>query len=371
MLEEVQQNQSVIPPIIPAGGKTRRRGRRFLLIIFLTVIIVVAGIGFLVLSPKGPLTVAPPYPIAAAGPRPPVLLIHGYGFFNTCPSDDGTKKWGAVTQFLQTQGWQNIQRLGYYVCDLNQDVYLDNFGRFPQADMRNHDEYYATSACTCTAHQSATDGRLSHTKNTDIRHLAYHLAWYIWDTYARFNQPVVIVAHSMAGLIVRWMLYALENPQTVGQGIFPPRVFIPQIVELSVPNAGINFIGEAVPTYQAQEMNANSSFLQELDANALYPQAAGGTDWTLIGNYPFDQDLVVSAASATAMDHVHRVLYFDTSIYSHNDILNDASTQRDAHIYRCDLCSHTDRIINGNFTRYTNMPHSLAYINAALLSNSW
>ena len=239
------------------------------------------GVGIFFRMPKSPLSASLPYPAASVGLRPTVLLIHGYGFFNTCPSDDGAQKWGAVSPFLQAHGWQDIKRVGYYV------------------------------------------------------------------------------------------MYALENPLTVGQGLFPPHVLIPQIVTLSAPNAGINFVGEVLTTYQAAEMNPNSPFMQELDTNALDPQWTGGTDWTTIGNYPLDRDLVVTAASATAMDPVHRVLYFDTSIYSHNGILDDTSTVRDAHVYRCDNCLHTARIINGDFKRYDDMPHSLDYINAALLSNAW
>jgi hypothetical protein len=350
---------------------SRHRGRSILLIALLLMVLVGTSTGILLLIPKGTLGPAIVYPIAPTGPRPTVLLIHGYGFFNACPADDGAQKWGTVVPFLHAHGWQDIQTVGYYSCDTNQDVYIDNFGRFPETDSRNHAEYYATSPCACASHKQAEDGRLSHTKDTDIRHLAYHLAWYIWDTYAQFSQPVDIVAHSMAGLIVRWMLYAMDNPQTVGQGLFPPRVFVPQVVTLSAPNAGISVIGEVVPTYQAKEMRPDSAFMQEVNAQALDPQGAGDTDWTLIGNYPADRDLVVTAASATAMDHVHRIVYFDASTYTHNDILNDASTVLDARVYRCDNCFHTVRISNGGFSRYDDMPHSLNYINAALLSDAW
>ena len=335
------------------------------------VVLVATGAGFLIFTPKGAVATAPAYPIASNVPLPTVLLIHGYGFFNTCPSDNGTQKWGTVVPFLHSHGWQDIKTIGFYACDTNQDVYLDNYGRFPGADTRNHEDYYASSPCNCVTHQIVADGRMSHTKDTDIRHLAYHLAWYIWDTYTQFGKPVVIVAHSLAGLIVRWLLYAIQYPQTVGQGLFPPRVFIPQIVTLIAPNAGISVIGEVLPTYQAEEMNSGSSFMQELELHALDPQSADGTDWTLIGNYPADRDFVVTAASATAMDHVHRVLYFANSIYTHNNILDDASLKFDAHVYLCDNCLHTVRIINDGFLRYTSMPHSLNYINAALLSSDW
>jgi len=344
--------------------------RRILLGVALVLALVVTGTAVLILLPKGPLASAPPYPVASNGPRPTVLLIHGYGFFNACPGDNGAQKWRAVSQFLQERGWQDIKRVGYYVCDTNQDVYIGQYGRFPGLDARNNTDYFATSPCQCVTQQQVGN-RPSYTKDTDIRHLAYHLAWYIWDTYAQFGKPVVIVAHSMAGLIVRWMLYAIQHPLTVGAGVFPPQVFIPQIVTLSAPNAGISFVGETLSTYQAEEMKQSNAFMQELDTQALDPQGAGGTDWTTIGNYPADRDLVVTAASATAMDHVHRVLYFDASTYTHNDILNDASTRRDARVYRCDLCLHTARITSGDFTRYTDMPHSLDYINAALLSNDW
>ncbi len=354
------------------SASKRRLGRRRYLIIVATIVLLFVAIAAVVIEvPRGMLAPTPAYPVAPAGPRPTVLLIHGYGFFNSCPSDNGAVKWAAVFAFLQARGWQDIKRLGYYVCDTNQDAYIDNFGRFPQNDTRNYQEYYDTSPCSCTTFQESADHGLASTKDTDIRNLAYHLAWYIWDTYAQYGKPVVIVAHSMAGLIVRWMLYAIANPASVGEGVFPPQVYIPQIVTLSAPNAGLTFISDGLTTYQTQEMDETSAFMQELDTNALDPEATGGTDWTLIGNYPSDTDLVVSAASATAMDHVHRVLYYGVSAYSHNSILNDSSTQRNASVYRCDLCLHTARIVNGDFTRYTNMPHSLDYINAALSSNAW
>jgi hypothetical protein len=297
----------------------------------------------------------------------PIIFVHGYSDGLSCPSTDVTM-WSPLQGDLVEDGWTSDKRLvGYYSCDthVSANDWIDLHG--------SHSVYYNTSPCSplCATHETGTSGHTSHNRNTDIRHLAYHLAWFIWDNYSQYGRSVQIVAHSMGGLIVRWMLYAEQNNSTIGQGRFPPRLYIQDIYTVSTPHNGTSYAFLGV-FYQTEEMQTGSSFLNALNGSASgrNPQATNGTDWTTMGNYPADTDLVVTAGSATHMDGGHKVLFDGPTQYSHGGSLNDTSETWDAHAYRCDYCPATVSVGNGNYTHYTNLPHNDAYVDQALYHNS-
>jgi hypothetical protein len=294
---------------------------------------------------------------------PPIIFVHGYNNGTGCPSVD-MNMWSALKGDLVEDGWTGPKRaVGFYSCDKNVAPadWIDNYG--------SNNVYYNTSPCspTCTTHETGTSGHLSHNRNTDIRHLAYHLAWFIYDNYARYGQSVQVVAHSMGGLIVRWMLYAEQNNPTIGQNLFPPALYVQDVYTISTPHNGTSYSFLGI-FYQAEEMQTNSTFMKAINGSASgrNPQGTNGTDWTTMGNYPSDSDFVVSDTSATHMDGGHKLLYVNPR-YSHGGSLNDANESWDATTYRCDSCSATAAI--GSYKTITGMPHNDGYVDQALYHN--
>lgn len=309
-----------------------------------------------------------PTPVANAWTSPnkattPIIFVHGYNNSLGCPSVDETM-WNNLKADLVEDGWTGPKRaIGFYSCDKNvaANDWIDTHG--------SHSVYYATSPCSpvCSTHEYGTSGHLSHNRNTDLRHLAYHLAWFIYDNYSKFGQNVQIVAHSMGGLIVRWMLYAEQNNATIGQGVFPPVLYVQDIYTVSTMHNGVfyAFLGS---TWEAQQMQSGSSFITAINATSSgrNPQATGGTDWTTMGNYPADSDLVVSDTSAVHMDGGHKLLYVNPR-YSHGSSLNDIDENWNAQTLRCDGCGAETPI--SSFQTINSMPHNDGYVDQALYHN--
>jgi hypothetical protein len=294
-------------------------------------------------------------------------LVHGVDLnLSGCPNVDGNETWGApgnVDQAghategqlfgnLQRRGWSHIIRVGYYTCDMNADVDITPCGRVhnclsaattPGID----DPYYPTT--------SASTPQPRFGRNADIRDLAYHLAWYIYDVNTRSGtaspQPVDVVAHSMGGVIVQWMLYAEDHLSSVGQGLFPPQLWVKRVVTLSSPHAGTlgASLLEIVPIYlQASELSAQSTLINDLKFYGNDPQGTDGTRWTVLGNFPFDDlagvdptrvDLPpVEGISAVAIQQASKVIYFDPvnialGPYSHGGMLYDRRQHSDDALY--------------------------------------
>jgi hypothetical protein len=336
----------------------RRRSLRTLVIIPLVAV----GLTLALLLVLVPDVLAWSTPIKS---KTPIIFVHGYDDGLGCPSDD-EHMWSTLKGDLVEDGWTGSKRLvGYYSCDTNVSTspndWIDLHG--------SHNTYYNTSPCSplCSTHETGTSGHLSHNRNTDIRHLAYHLAWFIYHNYAKFGISVQIVAHSMGGLIVRWMLYAEQNNGTVGKGVFPPVLYVQDIYTVSTPHNGTAYAFLGV-FWQAEEMQTGSSFMNAINdtASGRNPQATHGTDWTTMGNYPSDSDYVVSDTSATHMDNGHKLLYVSPR-YSHGGSLNDTTENWGATTYRCDGCGATTAI--SAYRTFTNMPFNDAYVDQAFYHN--
>lgn len=293
----------------------------------------------------------------------PIIFVHGYNNTLSCPSVNAAM-WNALKGDLVEDGWTGPKRaVGFYSCDTNVAAsdWIDTYG--------SHSTYYATSPCSpvCSTHEYGTSGHLSHNRNTDLRHLAYHLAWFIYENYSKFGQNVQIVAHSMGGLIVRWMLYAEQNNSTIGQGVFPPKLLVQDVYTISTMHNGViyAFVGS---TWQAEQMQTGSSFISDINATSSGrdPQATNGTDWTTMGNYPADADFVVSDTSAMHMDGGHKLLYVNPR-YTHGGSLNDTNESWDALTYRCDGCGAGTAI--STFRTFSGMPHNDGYVDQALYHN--
>jgi PGAP1-like protein len=228
----------------------------------------------------------------------PVLFVHGYEAWG-CPSSNGVETFAPMIDFLRRRGWsRSMVTVGYYECDEEM-----------------------------TADLAGGGGQLVLDRDTDLRLLAQRLAWLIWDDWSSHGEAIDIVAHSMGGLIARWMLYRAQAHETG----YPPRLYVRAVVTIATPHAGAPFAAFC-PTTQCREMAPGSPFLAELASSGPDPQASGGTSWSLIAS---TADHVVPADSAIAMGPVHRIVYAYPG-YGHNDYLWDAATAADAHVTYAD-----------------------------------
>jgi hypothetical protein len=258
-----------------------------------------------------------------------VVLVHGYAPTG-CPGTNVAVDWQPLGADLAEDGWTGVKHgVGFYSCDAGVAAsdWIDPHHRPGAAaqgeyfaECRSNPEFPDCQAGQWLSHEpSATEGATSHNRNTDIRHLAYHLAWYLWDNFSSKGRNAQVVGYSMGGLIVRWALLATQDhsvgtdPAT-GLYVFPPRLLVHNVVTLGTPHNGsfVAYLRGLAPSVEADEMTPGSRFLTELNQNGA-PRASGGTDWTVIGAEHLDAgDLVVASRSATNMccSAVHRIVYY-------------------------------------------------------------
>src|SRR5919197_3886929 len=222
----------------------------------------------------------------------PIVYVHGFSITN----GDDCKKWNEMKNFFDDVYPHHTGinlTVGYYVGDENCGYSLNGHG--------DHSEHFPSG------HRNG-----AHTTDTNIRHLGYHFAWFVWDKFSSDGKPVDIVAHSMGGLIVRYALAQVEhdNPD------FPPRLYVDDVVTLGTPHDGA--IGgwllacyAATNALQCKQMGEGSDFIAWLNDNANNPQGTGGTDWTEIAS---EDDQYVAGPSGYGMGfHTHKVDYLDSS----------------------------------------------------------
>jgi triacylglycerol esterase/lipase EstA (alpha/beta hydrolase family) len=225
----------------------------------------------------------------------PVLFVHGYEAWG-CPASNGGETFAPMIDFLRQRGWrQDMVTVGYYSCDVDMSDNVAAYG----------------------GRQAVLD------RDTDLRDLAHRLAWMIWSRYSSKGVGVDIVAHSMGGLIVRWMLYRAQAHERD----YPPALLVRSVVTIATPHAGAPFAAFCA-TEQCQEMAPGSAFLAELSRNAQAPNGSGGTVWNLVAS---TSDHIVPADSAVAMAAPHLIVY-GLPGYGHNDYLFDGATSADAHV---------------------------------------
>lgn len=246
----------------------------------------------------------------------PVLFVHGYNFIPLCPMSDVEFSFGVARATLADRGRTGpMPAVGYYACDQNveREDWLDAHGPDGHAGAfggRGHLPHL-------------TEERLSHDADADIRHLAYHLAWLIWDRWSSDGQPVHLVGSSMGGLVVRWMMYRVD----AGDPAFPPALHVGAAVMVAAPFAGVrDAVQEACATLsfdalQCEQMRAGSAFLRELAGW----RGTGGAAWTTIASAC---DELIAPRSARAIAPARHYLY-TLPCYMHSGplgILNGAAT---------------------------------------------
>jgi hypothetical protein len=253
-------------------------------------------------------------------------------------------------------------------------------------------ERYNDWAPACDNYPFPVANAVLGTNSESIEHIACEFSWFIYDNFSQFyNTNVMIVAHSMGGLITRFMIEQVQ----LGNSHFAPYLYISDVVTFSTPHSALTTLqadGEYFSCggcYEADEMTSGCDCgLMNDIYNHDHPAAANGTDWTMIGslssNDPLDWDY-----QATAMSNIpnyldnHRIGYShvpnDSSTtcpgqpgyntgYGHGDYVNDQCDSFDASYYYCDGCS---RNAHSNFSFTSAAPHSLHEMLFALTYFDW
>jgi hypothetical protein len=234
---------------------------------------------------------------ADAGGSRPVIAIHGVDVLGDPGADCGGNwndmerkfhDWGLGPAFIE---------VSYYHGDTHCDHTINHHGRHG----RHHGSGHYSNG--------------THGANTDIRHLGYHLAWYIYRHFTSQGRTVDVVAHSMGGLVIRYALaqVARDHPR------FPPRLAVEDVVTMGTPHGGARAAVWLCPYTQCDQMHAGSAFLEWLEEHAWEPDGVGGTDWSTFGS---DDDNYVAADRAVFMGACHKTWYLSSSNIEHDDFLH-------------------------------------------------
>jgi pimeloyl-ACP methyl ester carboxylesterase len=267
----------------------------------------------------------------------PIVFVHGLDAFGTAGVD--CNMWNNMINSLRAWGWTGtMAKIKYYEGDTNCNYSVDGNG--------SHPTHYGGAA----EHNGAGT---SHTADTQIEHLGYHLAWTIYNNWSRYGTTVDLVGHSMGGLIAR---YAVAQVQRANSS-FPPYLYVEDIVTLGTPHGGSGW-GDWCPwSDQCDQIGGDDYLLGWLRTNAANPQGSGGTDWTTVGSY---DDGLVSEGSAVDMDATHKVDYFGLG---HSDYYNDTTDVRDADV------EYWDR--PGPWYAWYDAPHAVRWSDYSMLYGSW
>lgn len=264
----------------------------------------------------------------------PILLIHGI----TLSEDHDCRNFDNLHKRLRTKTWRpayqaTIAEPAYYYGDGGKcDHAISHHGRHD----RHFGDYDALPVThTKTASNGPHRGGQGHTLNTNIRHLAYHLAWYIHDHYTARKEPlgVSIVAHSMGAVVTRYALAMVDHEPRFRHG-FRTAVRVNDVVLASGPHRGAPVaqlcpgISAVIMPIQCSQLDPGkaddkSSFLWDLNAYGQNPQQATGTDWTLLGS---KDDQVVPDWSASYMRAHKKFTYADGEDLRHSDMVKNFSS---------------------------------------------
>jgi pimeloyl-ACP methyl ester carboxylesterase len=177
--------------------------------------------------------------------------------------------------------------------------------------------------------------------NAPIEELGRKLATAVYQRFSARGIPVVLVGHSMGGLVVQ---SALAQAGSRGG---PPYLLVPRAITISTPHGGTDALKRVgCFAIQCNEMAFKSKFLHRLEPD---PQGRGGTVWTLFGSA---HDHLVTPASSMGMPAAHRYLY-EQPHYGHNGIITDPSPATNA---------LRQEIATGSPVVQSGVPHSLRAI---------
>jgi pimeloyl-ACP methyl ester carboxylesterase len=270
----------------------------------------------------------------------PIVFVHGLDAFGTAGVD--CNMWNSMAGTLSGWGWTGTKaKVRYYEGDTNCSYSVDGQG--------SHSRHYGGPA----EHNGAGT---SHTADTQIEHLGYHLAWAIYNNWSRNGVTVDLVGHSMGGLIARYAIAQVQRAHVD----FPPYLYVEDVVTLGTPHGGSGW-GDWCPwSDECDQIGGDDYLMGWLRSNASNPQASGGTDWTAMGSY---DDGLVSEGSAVDMGSAHKVNYLGSMNLGHSDYYVDTTDVRDADVEWWDT--------PGPWYAWYDAPHAVRWSDYGLLYGSW
>jgi Palmitoyl protein thioesterase len=183
-------------------------------------------------------------------------------------------------------------------------------------------EYYKNDTACNTYYGSGKSLRISSaTSDTPIQQIAKDLAWHVYYINVATGQGVNVVAHSMGGLVVRYMIDQVQRHKAG----WPPNITVPSVVTLGTPHNGIDFADPfgcrlTGDSDECRQMDSSSSFIRYLRDNARNPQSAFGTWWSLGGSHA---DNTVDEGSATDMSVKYKMHWASDTSIEHSDYMHE------------------------------------------------
>ncbi|GAB2464081.1 hypothetical protein [Jatrophihabitans fulvus] len=249
-----------------------------------------------------------------------LVYVHGYG---GCNDVLVTGAGPLQTQYyFQNQPADKLHAVAFYGCDTNGDRIVGygprNKQYFPSPD---------------------NDGL-----DTDIRHVGYELAWYLYDRFTAKGLPVNLVGGSMGGLIIAFAMQRVKARDP----LFPPRLAVRTALTFSTPFGGVDL--PCTPaTVQCTQIQKGSPFIKQVIAGGA-AQVGSGTFWVVIGSTGCD---FVPPSSSEALPGAVWAVDYTFPCYDHNGYVWDSSAATDA-----------TGTLNGS--PFTGGVHSLALMQWAL-----
>jgi triacylglycerol esterase/lipase EstA (alpha/beta hydrolase family) len=220
----------------------------------------------------------------------PLLLVHGFNDdCGTAWNTPGTNQNGATESGTSTaQGYlsaqfSNIIRVGYYT-NSNNNTNTDTADTYTCNENLNNDSDPNLTKCNALATSSIDYGN----KNDHLDRLSCLLAWYVYDNFTQYGEPLNILAHSMGGLLTRYALGATN----AHSAYFPPVLWVNNVVTVATPHGGVwgayhNFAALSSSTngVELDMMDPGNSSYTFMSTIAGYqrPHGFDGTRWALIG----------------------------------------------------------------------------------------
>lgn len=221
------------------------------------------------------------------------VLLFVPGYESTSAHD--CNEYDKMVRSFRDRGWNgDIYSVAYYGGDTNCTVDSSTYGS------HNGD--------------GSSEEIHSHSRDTSIGHLSYHLAWTIYVKFTMNGISVNAIGYSMGGLIIRDAITKVQH----GFGSYPSRIVVHNVVTWGTPHGGVGMAAwcqRAYPSVQCQQMKPDSIFLDFLEKWGWNPQAYGGTNWTAVGSH---DDMLVDEARATYMGACHMVHYNNGSDVGHS-----------------------------------------------------